>query len=82
VLDERFPERVAAEPEVVARHADAAGLAATAVTYYQRAGKRARDRSAHERQSRSSGRRSRWWGRCPRVPSAMRARRACRWRSG
>jgi class 3 adenylate cyclase/predicted ATPase len=48
VLDERFPERVAAEPEVVARHADAAGLAATAVTYYQRAGDRAQDRSAHE----------------------------------
>src|SRR5262249_50065225 len=48
VLEERFPERVAAEPEVVARHADAAGLAATAVTYYQRAGERAQDRSAHE----------------------------------
>jgi predicted ATPase len=47
-LEERFPERVAAEPEVVARHADAAGLAATAVTYYQRAGERAQDRSAHE----------------------------------
>src|SRR5262245_59628503 len=46
--DERFPERVAAEPEVVARHADAAGLAATAATYYQRAGERARERSAHE----------------------------------
>jgi len=48
VLDERFPERVAAEPEVVARHADAAGLAATAATYYQRAGERAQERSAHE----------------------------------
>jgi predicted ATPase len=47
-LDERFPERVAAEPEVVARHADAAGLVATAVTYYQRAGERAQERSAHE----------------------------------
>src|SRR5262249_23532368 len=34
--------------EVVARHAEAAGLAATAATYYQRAGERARDRSAHE----------------------------------
>jgi class 3 adenylate cyclase/tetratricopeptide (TPR) repeat protein len=48
VLEERFPERVAAEPEVVARHAEAAGLAATAVTYYQRAGERAQERSAHE----------------------------------
>jgi predicted ATPase len=33
---------------VVARHADAAGLVATAVTYYQRAGERAQERSAHE----------------------------------
>jgi class 3 adenylate cyclase/predicted ATPase len=48
VLEERFPERVAAEPEVVARHADAAGLAAMAVTYYQRAGERAQERSAHQ----------------------------------
>ncbi|HKA31297.1 MAG TPA: AAA family ATPase, partial [Candidatus Binatia bacterium] len=48
VLEERFPERVAAEPEVVAWHAEVAGLAATAVTYYQRAGERAQERSAHE----------------------------------
>jgi class 3 adenylate cyclase len=47
-LEDRFPERVAAEPEVVARHAEAAGLAAKAVTYYQRAGERAHERSAHE----------------------------------
>jgi predicted ATPase len=48
VLEERFPERVAAEPEVLARHAEAAGLAATAVTYYQRAGERAWERSARD----------------------------------
>ena len=47
-LEERFPARVAAEPEVVARHADAAGLTAMAVTYYQQAAERALDRSAHE----------------------------------
>jgi predicted ATPase len=47
-LEERFPERVAAEPEVVARHAEAAGLAATAATYYQRAGEQAQEQSAHE----------------------------------
>src|SRR5262249_25333262 len=47
-LEERFPERVASEPEVVARHAEAAGLTATAVTYYQRAGERAHGRSAYE----------------------------------
>jgi class 3 adenylate cyclase/predicted ATPase len=48
VLEERFPKRVAAEPEIVARHAEAAGLAVTAATYYQQAGERAWDRSAHE----------------------------------
>jgi class 3 adenylate cyclase/tetratricopeptide (TPR) repeat protein len=48
VLRERFPERVAAEPEVVARHADAAGRSDDAIMYYGRAGERARSRSAHE----------------------------------
>ena len=43
----RFPERVAGEPEVVARHAEAAGLG-DAITYYERAGERAQGRSAHE----------------------------------
>ncbi len=48
VLRERFPERVAAEPEVVARHAEAAGRSDDAITYYGRAGERAQARSAHE----------------------------------
>ncbi|HME70904.1 MAG TPA: adenylate/guanylate cyclase domain-containing protein [Myxococcota bacterium] len=48
VLEERFPERVASEPEVVARHYDQAGLAAQAITHYQRAGERATQRSANE----------------------------------
>src|SRR5439155_5636744 len=48
VLEERFPERVAAEPEVVARHYDQAGLAAQASAHYQRAGERATQRSANE----------------------------------
>jgi class 3 adenylate cyclase/predicted ATPase len=48
VLEERFPERVAAEPEVVARHYDQAGLVAEAVTHYRRAGERATQRSANE----------------------------------
>jgi class 3 adenylate cyclase/predicted ATPase len=48
VLEERFPERVAAEPEVIARHYDQAGLAAAAITHYQRAGERATQRSANE----------------------------------
>jgi class 3 adenylate cyclase/predicted ATPase len=48
VLEERFPERVASEPEVVARHYEQAGLAAQASTHYQRAGERATQRSANE----------------------------------
>src|SRR5215470_13628229 len=48
VLVERFPERAAAEPEVVARHAERAGRPDEAVTYYQRAGERAQARSAYE----------------------------------
>jgi class 3 adenylate cyclase/predicted ATPase len=48
VLEERFPERVASEPEVVARHYDQAGLVAHAIAHYQRAGERATQRSANE----------------------------------
>ncbi|HME71157.1 MAG TPA: adenylate/guanylate cyclase domain-containing protein [Myxococcota bacterium] len=48
VLEERFPERVAVEPELVARHYDQAGLAAQASAHYQRAGERAMRRSANE----------------------------------
>jgi class 3 adenylate cyclase/predicted ATPase len=48
VLEEQFPGRVAAEPEVAARHAEAAGRTDEAVTYYQRAGEQAQARSAHE----------------------------------
>jgi len=47
-LEERFPERVTAEPEVLARHCDQAGLVAQAITHYQRAGERATQRSAYE----------------------------------
>jgi tetratricopeptide (TPR) repeat protein len=48
VLVARFPERVDAEPEVVARHAEAAGRSDDAITHYGRAGERAQARSAHE----------------------------------
>jgi len=48
VLEERFPERVASAPEVIARHYDQAGLAAPAIAHYQRAGERATQGSAHE----------------------------------
>jgi tetratricopeptide (TPR) repeat protein len=46
-LEERFPERAAAEPEVLAHHFEDAGLAAEAIAYYERAGRRASERSAN-----------------------------------
>jgi len=48
VLKERFPEHVTAEPEVIARHYEQAGLAGSAITHYQQAGDRATQRSANE----------------------------------
>jgi class 3 adenylate cyclase/tetratricopeptide (TPR) repeat protein len=48
VLEKQFPERAEAEPEVVARHYDEAGLAEPAIAQYQRAGKRATERTANE----------------------------------
>jgi tetratricopeptide (TPR) repeat protein len=48
ILVERFGERVAAEPELVARHAESAGRIDDAITYYGGAGERAQARSAHE----------------------------------
>ena len=38
ILEERFPQRVAAEPEDMARHCAAGGLIPRAVSYYQQAG--------------------------------------------
>jgi predicted ATPase len=48
ILRERLPERAAAEPEMVARHAEAAGRIDEALTYHGLAGERAQARSAHE----------------------------------
>jgi len=46
-LEKHFPERVAREPEVAAHHCEEAGRTAEAIGYYQRAGERAVQRSAH-----------------------------------
>jgi class 3 adenylate cyclase len=46
VLRERFPDRVEAEPEVLADHATEGGLLEEAVTYWHKAGLRANHRSA------------------------------------
>jgi predicted ATPase len=46
VLEERFPGRVAAEPELVARHWSEAGLVEKAAHYWHRAGEAALGRSA------------------------------------
>ncbi len=48
VLEERFPERVESEPEVIARHYEEAGLVEQAIAQYERAGERAKRRSASE----------------------------------
>jgi len=46
-LEKHFPERVAREPEVAAHHSAEAGRKAQAIGYYQRAGERATQHSAH-----------------------------------
>jgi predicted ATPase/class 3 adenylate cyclase len=47
VLEARFPETVAAQPELVAHHYTEAGLSAPALPYWQRAGQRAIARYAN-----------------------------------
>jgi predicted ATPase len=47
LCETRFPEMVATQPEVVARHCTAAGQAAAALGYWQRAGQRALQGSAY-----------------------------------
>jgi class 3 adenylate cyclase/predicted ATPase len=46
-LERRYPDRSGAEPEVIARHYDEAGLVEEAIAYYQEAGERATQRSAY-----------------------------------
>jgi predicted ATPase len=47
LCEARFPEVVATQPEVVARHCTAAGQDEAAIRYWQRAGQRALQGSAH-----------------------------------
>jgi len=47
VLEERFPETVETEPELLAHHYTEAGILKEAIPYWQRAGERARQRSAN-----------------------------------
>jgi TOMM system kinase/cyclase fusion protein len=46
VLEERFPETKETQPELLAHHSTEAGLIAQAISYWQRAGERATQRSA------------------------------------
>src|SRR5581483_6226949 len=48
VLRVHFPDLVESEPELAARHAEAAGMAADAIGFYERAAAQAETRSAHE----------------------------------
>ena len=47
VLEAQFPDTARLQPELVAHHYTAAGLSAHAVRYWQQAGQRAVERSAH-----------------------------------
>ena len=47
VLEERFPELVTSQPEVIAHHFSEAGLAELAVKYWRKAAERSLERSAH-----------------------------------
>ena len=47
VLEARFPELCETQPELLAHHYTEAGLLAQAIPYWQRAGQRAIERSAH-----------------------------------
>jgi predicted ATPase len=47
VLESRFPETVETQPELLAQHYTEAGLTDQAIPYWQRAGQRALERSAH-----------------------------------
>src|SRR5713226_8311232 len=47
VLEERFPELVDTQPELLAQHYTEAGQSARAIAYWQRAGERALQRSAN-----------------------------------
>jgi predicted ATPase len=47
ILEARFPETVARQPELLAHHYTEAGLHVPAITYWQQAGEQATQRSAH-----------------------------------
>jgi predicted ATPase len=47
VLEAQFPETVATQPELLAHHYTEAGLGTQALDYWQRAGQRSLERSAH-----------------------------------
>jgi predicted ATPase len=47
VLEAQFPETVVTQPELLAHHYTEAGLSTEALGYWQRAGERALERSAH-----------------------------------
>jgi predicted ATPase len=47
VLEERFSETTATQPELLAHHYTEAGLSAQAIPYWQQAGQKAVERSAH-----------------------------------
>jgi class 3 adenylate cyclase/predicted ATPase len=47
-LEQKFPEQVVSEPELVARHYEEGGFVSEAISHYGRAGEQATARSAHK----------------------------------
>ena len=77
VVEERFPETVETEPELLAHHCTEAGLTEQAVEYWQRAGQQALARSATaEAVAQLTKDWGCWWA-CPTAQSASGGRSAC-----
>ena len=78
VLEERFPETVETEPELLAQHCTEAGLIEQGVEYWQRAGQQALARSATAEAvaQLDKGGWSCWWV-CPTAPNVGGASSTC-----
>ena len=79
VLEERFPETIATEPEVLAHHLSQAGLHGNAVEYWRKAGEIAVVDQRTSKQLPISRRRSRLLRRSLTVEHALSRSLRCRW---
>jgi predicted ATPase len=77
VLEAQFPETVETQPELLAHHYTEAGQGAQAITYWQQAGQRAGQRSAHAEAIAHLTRRGSYCRRCPPHRSATSTTSRC-----